>query len=230
MGCKMENILIIKNLCKAYKKNETKIQVIENLNLTVEKGEFISIQGKSGCGKSTLFNMISGIDKIDSGEIISCGIFLKNANEKTLSLYKNRQIGLVFQNYNLINEFNVIENISLPKIISGQEAKETINKKAFDLMKILKIENRANHYPSELSGGESQRVAIARALINEPNIILCDEPTGNLDLSTAKTVENLLINTAKSFKKTLILVSHNPQFANKADSKYEFKDRTLKKL
>lgn len=174
--------------------------------------------------------MISGIDKIDSGEIISCGIFLKNANEKTLSLYKNRQIGLVFQNYNLINEFSVIENIILPQIISGQKTKETINKKALDLMKILKIENRANHYPSELSGGESQRVAIARALINEPNIILCDEPTGNLDLSTAKTVENLLINTAKNFKKTLILVSHNPQFANKADSKYEFKDRTLKKL
>ncbi|WKC73078.1 ABC transporter ATP-binding protein [Borreliella yangtzensis] len=226
----MGNILIIKNLCKAYKKNKTTIQVIENLNLTVTKGEFISIQGKSGCGKSTLFNMISGIDKIDSGEIISCGISLKNANEKILSLYKNRQIGLVFQNYNLINEFSVIENIILPKIISGQETKETINKKALDLMKILKIENRANHYPSELSGGESQRVAIARALINEPNIILCDEPTGNLDLSTAKTVENLLINTAKNFKKTLILVSHNPKFANKADSKYEFKDRTLKKL
>lgn len=230
MGRNMENILIIKNLCKAYKKNKTKIQVIENLNLTVTKGEFISIQGKSGCGKSTLFNMISGIDKIDSGEIISCGIVLKNANEKTLSLYKNRQIGLVFQNYNLINEFNVIENIILPKIILGQETKETINKKALDLMKILKIDNRAKHYPSELSGGESQRVAIARALINEPDIILCDEPTGNLDLSTAKTVENLLINTAKNFKKTLILVSHNPQFANKADSKYEFKDRTLKKL
>ncbi len=144
--------------------------------------------------------MISGIDKIDSGEIISCGIVLKNANEKTLSLYKNRQIGLVFQNYNLINEFNVIENIILPKIILGQETKETINKKALDLMKILKIENRVKHYPSELSGGESQRVAIARALINEPDIILCDEPTGNLDLSTAKTVENLLINTAKILK------------------------------
>ncbi len=101
---------------------------------------------------------------------------------KTLSLYKNRQIGLVFQNYNLINEFSVIENIILPQIISGQKTKETINKKALDLMKILKIENRANHYPSELSGGESQRVAIARALINEPNIILCDEPQGKFRL------------------------------------------------
>ncbi|AJA89927.1 ABC transporter ATP-binding protein [Borreliella chilensis] len=227
----MENILTIQNLCKAYKKNKkTKIQIIENLNLIVTKGEFISIQGKSGCGKSTLFNMISGIDKIDSGEIISCGVSLKNANEKILSLYKNKQIGLVFQNYNLINEFNVIENIILPQIISGQQTKETINKKALDLMQILKIENRANHYPSELSGGESQRVAIARALINEPNIILCDEPTGNLDLMTAKTVENLLINTAKNLKKTLILVSHNPKFANKADSKYEFKNRTLKRI
>ncbi|AYE35975.1 ABC transporter ATP-binding protein [Borrelia turcica IST7] len=226
----MTNILTIKEIHKTYIKNKTKIKVIENLSINVKSGDFISIQGKSGCGKSTLFNIISGIDKMDSGEIVSCGISLKDANEKTLSLYKNKKIGLVFQNHNLIDEFNVLENITLPKIIEGQDNLEIINRKALNLMKILEIDTRAEHYPSELSGGEAQRVAIARALINEPNIILCDEPTGNLDINTAKTVESLLIDTAKKFKKTLILVSHNPEFANKADIKYELREKKLKRI
>ncbi|AHH08041.1 ABC transporter ATP-binding protein [Borrelia anserina] len=226
----MKNILCIKEIHKTYIKNKTKIKVLENLSLNIKDGDFISIQGKSGCGKSTLFNIISGIDKMDSGDIISCGISLKNANEKTLSLYKNKKIGLVFQNHNLINEFNVFENIILPKIIEGKDNSQTINKKALRLMKILEINTRSEHYPSELSGGEAQRVAIARALINEPNIILCDEPTGNLDTNTAKTVESLLIETAKTFNKTLILVSHNPEFSNKADIKYELKEKTLKRI
>ncbi|AHH10234.1 ABC transporter ATP-binding protein [Borrelia coriaceae] len=226
----MKNILCIKAIHKTYTKNKTKIKVLENLSLNIKDGDFISIQGKSGCGKSTLFNIISGIDKMDSGDIISCGISLKDANEKTLSLYKNKKIGLVFQNHNLIDEFNVFENIILPKIIEGEDSLELINRKAFRLMKILEINTRAEHYPSELSGGEAQRAAIARALINEPNIILCDEPTGNLDIITAKTVESLLIDTAKTLRKTLILVSHNPEFSNKADTKYELKDKTLKRI
>ena len=226
----MESILCIKKVHKTYTKNKIKIKVIENLNLNVKSGDFISIQGKSGCGKSTLFNIISGIDKVDSGDIISCGISLKDASEKTLSLYKNKKIGLVFQNHNLIDEFNILENIILPKIIEGQDELKTINQKAINLMKILEIDTRVEHYPSELSGGESQRVAIARALINEPNIILCDEPTGNLDIKTAKTVESLLIETAKKFGKTLILVSHNPEFSNKADIKYELKDKKLNRI
>ncbi|ASQ28911.1 ABC transporter ATP-binding protein [Borrelia miyamotoi] len=226
----MINILCIKEVHKTYTKNNTKIKVIENLNLNVKNGDFISIQGKSGCGKSTLFNIISGIDKMDSGDIISCGISLKNASEKTLSLYKNKKIGLVFQNHNLIDEFSVLENIILPKIIEGQDDLKTINRKALSLMKILEIDKRADHHPSELSGGESQRAAIARALINEPNIILCDEPTGNLDVKTAKTVESLLIDTAKKFGKTLILVSHNQEFSNKADIKYELKEKRLNKI
>ncbi|WP_024654175.1 ABC transporter ATP-binding protein [Borrelia persica] len=225
-----QNIMCIKEIYKTYTKNKTKIKVLENLNLNVKNGDFISIQGKSGCGKSTLFNIISGIDKMDSGDIISCGISLKNANEKTLSLYKNKKIGLVFQNHNLIDEFNVFENIILPKIIEGKDNFEEIKKKALRLAKILGINTRIEHYPSELSGGEAQRVAIARALINEPNIILCDEPTGNLDINTAKTVESLLIETSKTFHKTLILVSHNPEFSNKADIKYELRDRTLKRI
>lgn len=226
----MTNILCIKEVHKTYTKNNTKIKVIENLNLNVKSGDFISIQGKSGCGKSTLFNIISGIDKMDSGDIISCGISLKDASEKTLSLYKNKKIGLVFQNHNLIDEFSVLENIILPKIIESQDDLKTINRKALSLMKILEIDKRAEHYPSELSGGESQRAAIARALINEPNIILCDEPTGNLDVKTAKTVESLLIDTAKKFGKTLILVSHNQEFSNKADIKYELKEKRLNKI
>ncbi|UPA17611.1 ABC transporter ATP-binding protein [Borrelia sp. MN22-0132] len=226
----MKNIMCITEIHKTYTKNKTKIKVLENLNLNVKDGDFISIQGKSGCGKSTLFNIISGIDKMDSGDIISCGISLKNASEKTLSLYKNKKIGLVFQNHNLIDEFSVFENIILPKIIEGKDNLETINRKALRLMKILEIDTRGDHYPSELSGGEAQRAAIARALINEPNIILCDEPTGNLDINTAKTVESLLINTAKTFHKTLILVSHNPEFSNKADIKYELKEKTLKRI
>ncbi|AHE62424.1 ABC transporter ATP-binding protein [Borrelia parkeri] len=226
----MKNIICITEIHKTYTKNKTKIKVLENLNLNIKDGEFISIQGKSGCGKSTLFNIISGIDKMDSGDIISCGISLKNASEKTLSLYKNKKIGLVFQNHNLIDEFSVFENIILPKIIEGKDNLETINRKALRLMKILEIDTRGDHYPSELSGGEAQRAAIARALINEPNIILCDEPTGNLDINTAKTVESLLINTAKTFHKTLILVSHNPEFSNKADIKYELKEKTLKRI
>ncbi|ACH93039.1 MULTISPECIES: ABC transporter ATP-binding protein [Borrelia] len=225
-----QNIICIKEIYKTYTKNKTKIQVLENLNLNVKNGDFISIQGKSGCGKSTLFNIISGIDKMDSGDIISCGISLKNANEKTLSLYKNTKIGLVFQNHNLIDEFNVFENIILPKIIEGKDNFAEIKKKALRLMKILDIETRKEHYPSELSGGEAQRAAIARALINEPNIILCDEPTGNLDINTAKTVESLLIETSKTFNKTLLLVSHNPEFSNKADIKYELRDKTLKRI
>ncbi|BDU63236.1 ABC transporter ATP-binding protein [Candidatus Borrelia fainii] len=226
----MKNIICITEIHKTYTKNKIKIKVLENLNLNVKDGDFISIQGKSGCGKSTLFNIISGIDKMDSGDIISCGISLKDANEKTLSLYKNKKIGLVFQNHNLIDEFSVLENIILPKIIEGKDNLETINRKALNLMKILEIDTRGDHYPSELSGGEAQRAAIARALINEPNIILCDEPTGNLDINTAKTVESLLINTAKTFHKTLILVSHNPEFSNKADIKYELKEKTLKRI
>ncbi|UER67293.1 ABC transporter ATP-binding protein [Borrelia sp. BU AG58] len=226
----MTNILTVKEIHKTYIKNKTKIKVIENLSINVKSGDFISIQGKSGCGKSTLFNIISGIDKMDSGDIVSCGISLKDANEKTLSLYKNKKIGLVFQNHNLIDEFNVFENITLPKIIEGRDSFEIINRKALNLMRILEIDSRAEHYPSELSGGEAQRVAIARALINEPNIILCDEPTGNLDTNTAKTVESLLIDTAKKFRKTLILVTHNLEFANKADIKYELKEKKLKRI
>lgn len=219
------------NLSKKYKGGKSNVWALKNINLEVEKGEFLAIIGHSGAGKSTLLHLLGVLDSPSNGEI-----FLDDTNINLLNTYdkarvRNKKIGFIFQFYHLLPEFTALENVMLPAKIRRSEASETgcsLKDKAKDILKRLGLENRMSHHPSELSGGEQQRVAIARALINEPELLLCDEPTGNLDSQNGKVIMNILKNLNEEGK-TLIIVSHQQGIANQAHQILEMKDGKLSK-
>ncbi len=189
------------------------LNVLKGVNLEIFKGEIVAIVGKSGAGKSTLLHIMGALDKPDKGEIEFEGSDIFKFGNKQLAEFRNRKIGFIFQFHHLLPEFSVLENVLIPNYVSGNNDSE----RAIELLKITGIEDRKQHKPSEISGGEAQRAAIARALINSPSIILADEPTGNLDTENANSVIELIFDLRKKFDQTFVIVTHNEEFANNCD-------------
>lgn len=208
------------------KKSYGKLEVLKGINLTISKSEVISITGASGAGKSTLLHLIGTLDKPDSGSIKYDSIDIFAMIDKKLSQFRNKHIGFVFQFHHLLPEFTAIENISMPAYIAGVSKKEA-ETKALELLKIFGLEERAEHKPSELSGGEQQRIAVARALINNPTVILADEPSGNLDSKNAKELHELFFSLRDKLNLTFIIVTHNPDLAQMADRCIILKDGAI---
>lgn len=207
-------ILKVENLTKEYGKKDTKVVALDNISFSVEKGEFVAIVGASGSGKSTLLHMLGGVDRPTSGKVFIDGEDIYKFNNDELAIFRRRQVGLIYQFYNLIPILNVEENISLPCRL---DRKEVDKKRLEDLLKLLGIEKRKNHLPNELSGGQQQRVSIGRAIINDPAIILADEPTGNLDSKASREIIDLLKISNKKYNQTLIVITHDENIALEAD-------------
>ena len=196
------------------------LEVLKGVSLSINKGEFVSIVGASGAGKTTLLQLLGGLDKIQQGSIEINRKQLNKLSENELSKFRNKEIGFIFQFHNLLLEFTALENIFLPSLLSGISRKES-EKRAVELLKILSLKNRMHHKPDELSGGEQQRVAVARALINSPSIILADEPSGNLDSKNAQELHELLLKLNNEIGQTIVVITHNHELANLADSTLE---------
>ena len=207
-------ILKVENLTKTYGKGLNKVVALDNVSFTVNKGEFVAIIGASGSGKSTLMHLIGGVDKPTSGKVYIDGVDIYNINSDALCIFRRRQIGLIYQFYNLIPILNVLENITLP---SSLDNKEVSKEKLEEIINLLGLEKRLKHLPNELSGGEQQRTAIARALLNEPALVLADEPTGNLDSKASLEIMEILKTSNKKYKQTIIMITHNLELAKEAD-------------
>ena len=218
-------ILKVENLSKTYGKNEAKVEALKNINLSINKGEFIAIVGPSGSGKSTLLHLIGGVDKPSEGRVYINDVDIYNLKEKDLSIFRRRNVGLIYQFYNLIPVLSVKENILLPAELDNRKIdKEYLD----DLLKTLGLKERENHLPNELSGGQQQRTSIGRALINRPAIVLADEPTGNLDSKNSKEVIELLKLSVKKYKQTLVMITHDPNIALQADRVITIEDGIIK--
>ena len=207
-------ILKVKNLCKTYGKGNTLVKALDNVSFSVEKGEFVAIVGSSGSGKSTLLHLLGGVDHPTSGEIIIDGENVYKLNENNLAIFRRRQVGLIYQFYNLIPILNVEENITLPILLDGRTPDKDYLKELID---ILGLKNRINHLPNELSGGQQQRVSIGRALMNRPALLLADEPTGNLDSKASHDIIELLKMSNEKYKQTIIMITHDYNLALNAD-------------
>ncbi|AXU78930.1 TPA: ABC transporter ATP-binding protein [Clostridioides difficile] len=218
-------ILRVENLTKSYGKNETKVDAIKNVSLSVEKGTFIAITGPSGSGKSTLLHLLGGVDRPTSGKVYINDVDIYNLKTKDLAIFRRRNIGLIYQFYNLIPVLNVKENILLPAELDNRD----IDREYFeDLMKTLGLIDREKHLPNQLSGGQQQRTSIGRALINRPSIILADEPTGNLDSKNSKEILELLKLSVKKYNQTLIMITHDKNMALQADRIISIEDGIIK--
>lgn len=211
-----------KNINKSY----SHLQVLKDVSLKIRRSEILSIVGASGAGKTTLLQIIGTLDKADSGEVWINNQNISKLNEKALSSFRNKEIGFVFQFHHLLAEFSAIENVCIPAYIAGGSRQEA-EKKAMEILEVLGLRDRIDHKPSELSGGEQQRVAIARALINNPSVILADEPSGNLDSSNAKELHNLFFSLREQFGQTFVIVTHNKELANMSDRQIIMKDGVI---
>ena len=214
-------ILRVENLCKQYGKGENKVIALNNVSFKVNKGEFVAIVGASGSGKSTLLHLIGGVDRPTSGKVFIDGKDIYNFNDDELAIFRRRQVGLIYQFYNLIPILNVEENITLPLKLDNKN----IDKQRLDeLIKVLGLEERRTHLPNELSGGQQQRTSIGRAMITNPAIILADEPTGNLDSKASDEIVTLLKKSNKDYKQTIIMITHNLEIAKVADRIIKIED------
>ncbi len=219
-------ILRIEHLSKVYGSGDTAVKALNDVSFSVEKGEFVAIIGPSGSGKSTLLHMLGGVDRPTSGKVLVDNTDIYNLDETQLAIFRRRQIGLIYQFYNLIPVLNVEENITLPLLLDGHK----VDKKQFDeIIKILNLEKRLNHLPNQLSGGQQQRVSIGRALISNPAIMLADEPTGNLDSKNSSEIVDLLKMFNKTFNQTLIIITHDERIALQADRIISIEDGEIKK-
>lgn len=216
-------ILKLENVTKRYKTKVENLTILNNINLEISEGDLVSIQGKSGSGKTTLLNLIGLLDTKYEGKID----YVNHINEKNLEKIRAKNVGFVFQFHYLLPEFTALENVMLPALALKEKEKFEIEKRAKELLEVVGLKDRLNFYPSELSGGQKQRVAIARALINQPKIILADEPTGNLDDENSQKINNLFIKLNKEEKQTIILVTHSTELANIADKKYILHNKDL---
>ena len=214
-------ILKVENLTKIYGKDSTKVVALDHVSFSVEKGEFVAIVGASGSGKSTLLHLIGGADRPTSGKVYVNGQDIYKFDDDKLAIFRRRQVGLIYQFYNLIPILNVEENITLPLALDGRTLDKT---KLNDMIKLLGLEARKNHLPNELSGGQQQRTSIGRALITNPSIILADEPTGNLDSKSSDEIVALLKKTNKELKQTIIMITHNMEIAACADRIIKIED------
>ncbi len=217
-------ILRVENLCKVYGKGMAKVVAIDNISFQVEKGEFVAIVGASGSGKSTLLHLIGGVDRPTSGKVFVDGKDIYEFNDDELAIFRRRQVGLIYQFYNLIPILNVEENITLPLKLDNREVDE---KKLNELIRLLGLENRRTHLPNELSGGQQQRTSIARSMITNPAIILADEPTGNLDSKSSDEIVELLKKSNRDYKQTIIMITHNMEIAKMADRILKIEDGKL---
>lgn len=207
-------ILRVENLNKIYGKGENEVKAVNNISFSVEKGEFVAIVGASGSGKSTLLHLLGGVDRPTSGKVYIDNQDIYSLNDENLAIFRRRQVGLIYQFYNLIPILNVEENITLPYNLDGKE----VNKeKLEEVLKTLKLENRRKHLPNELSGGQQQRVSIGRAIINNPALMLADEPTGNLDSKASDEIISLLRLSNKKYNQTVIVITHDEKIALEAD-------------
>ena len=207
-------ILKVENLNKTYGKGENQVKAVDNISFSVEKGEFVAIIGASGSGKSTLLHLIGGVDRPTSGKVFIDGKDIYTLNDDNLAIFRRRQIGLIYQFYNLIPVLNVVENITLPTKLDGRETNE---QRLNDLLKTLGLEKRKYNLPNQLSGGQQQRVSIGRAMMNEPALMLADEPTGNLDSKASEEIISLLRLSNKKFNQTVIVITHDEKIALEAD-------------
>lgn len=207
-------ILRVENLTKVYGKGENEVRALDGVSFTVNKGEFIAIIGPSGSGKSTLLHILGGVDRPTSGKVYMDGKDVYAQNEEQLAIFRRRQVGLIYQFYNLIPVLNVTENITLPVLMDGQKVNQD---RLSELLTTLKLKGRENHLPNQLSGGQQQRVSIGRALMNAPAVVLADEPTGNLDSKNSQEIVELLKMSNEKYGQTLIIITHDENIALQAD-------------
>jgi putative ABC transport system ATP-binding protein len=223
-----EDIIKLENIWKTYLLGEVKLTVLKGVSLAIKKGSFVAIMGPSGSGKSTLLHMVGALDIPTKGKIYIAGEDISDLSEDELAQIRGKEIGFVFQQFNLLSNLTALENVTLPMIFQGVPEKQR-NERAKELLTSLGLGERMNHRPAELSGGERQRIAIARALCNDPEIIVADEPTGNLDSATGKKIMEVLINLHKKEKKTIIVVTHDPNIADYTEETINIKDGEIVK-
>jgi putative ABC transport system ATP-binding protein len=226
-----ENLINIKNLKKTHIKGEQTLNIFHDLNMHIQRGDFIAIMGPSGSGKTTMLNMLGGIDRPTAGEIYFNNNRIDNLSENELTIFRSHKIGFIFQFYNLMPMLNAAKNVELPLLLTNLSKKERISK-VKTALQIVNLSDRENHYPKEMSGGQMQRVAIARAIVSDPDILLCDEPTGDLDRQTANDILEVLKLLNQELHKTIIMVTHDPEAARYAKTvlhldKGEFNQREL---
>ena len=213
----MAPIVEIKDLTKSYRRGNQSIVVLENISLNIEDGDFLALMGPSGSGKSTLLNLIAGLDKADSGSIKVGGIDISLLSESMLAKWRSENVGFIFQFYNLVPVLTAFENVELPLILTDLSKKER-KEHVTTALKLVNLEDRVDHYPRQLSGGQQQRVAIARAVVTDPTMIVADEPTGDLDRASAEEVLRLMERLSGDIGKTIIMVTHDPRAAKKANN------------
>ena len=226
----MSKILELKNVNKIYETKVEKLEILKNINLNLNTGDFISIQGKSGSGKTTLLNILGLLDSPTSGEVVFDNINVDFKKENLKNTLRNQKIGFVFQFHYLLPEFSALENVMLAALADKKANKDKVRAKAEDYLNLVGLGARLTHKPSELSGGEKQRVAIARAMINDPAVILADEPTGNLDVDTSQTIHDLFFKINKEKSQAIIIVTHSLELAGITNEKFEIKKGKLEKL
>ena len=218
-----EIVISTENLHKFYGSKEQKVHVLKGLNISIEEGEIVGVMGPSGCGKTTLLNCLSGLDSIDDGNILIQGNTLVDLNDNQLSELRAKNMGFVFQTYNLLPVLSAVENVELPLLVSGFSSKQA-RIKALSKLSEVELEDRQHHLPGELSGGERQRVTLARALVNEPAIVWADEPTGNLDSENERLIMDLLIKLNEANNQTFVIVTHSKYVGGRTDRIIQMKD------
>lgn len=226
----MDNLITIKDVRKIYRMGTKEVRAVDGIDLEFKKSRSIAIVGQSGAGKSTLLHMMGGLDRPTSGKILLGGTDIYRLSDKERAQIRNRRIGFVFQFYHLLSEFTALENVMMPVLMASDAIRKThdaIRKQAADVLKSVGLEHRIDHLPSRLSGGECQRVAIARALINGPEVLLCDEPTGNLDSKTSGAIYDLLLGLKSKSDVTVIIVSHDEKLSSRVDDTIRLKDGKL---
>jgi len=224
-----KSLLQIKELNKTYQSGPLSVEVIKGIDLEIEKGEIVIIMGPSGVGKSTLLHLIGGLDKPTSGSIHIDGTNIFELENSNLAHFRNTSIGFVFQFHHLLPEFTAMENLMIPGMINNDQP-EVLRSKAIDLLEKVDLSDRKDHKPSQLSGGEQQRVAVARALVNQPQLVLADEPTGNLDKRNSESLYNLILELNKSLNQTFVIVTHNEMMTRNANKVVELEDGKVKNL
>jgi putative ABC transport system ATP-binding protein len=224
-----ENLIEAYGLTKTYVMGKVRVAALRGVDLKVKRGEYVSIVGPSGCGKSTLLNLLGALDKPTSGKIIIDGVDITSLGERGLAKFRNRKVGFIFQSYNLINRTTALKNVELPAIMLGMPEKKR-RRKALELLELVGLGGMADRKPSELSGGEQQRVAIARALMNDPSIILADEPTGNLDSKTGSEIDGLMHRINREREATIVMVTHNMDLADDTDRIIHLRDGVVEKV
>ncbi|MDR2467953.1 MAG: ABC transporter ATP-binding protein [Spirochaetaceae bacterium] len=222
-----DNIVEVHNLVKNYKTGPETLHIIRGADFCIERGTAVSITGASGSGKSTLLNILGGLDRFDSGSCVVAGNDIGRLPERLLSTYRRKTVGLVFQFHYLLKDFTALENVMLPAYIAGQTKKQALER-AHELLEEVQMGERLHHYPAKLSGGERQRVAVARALVNDPELILADEPTGNLDGVHSDIIATLLYTSAARHNKTLVVVTHDEHVAARSSLRWVLADGVIK--